>query len=227
MNLEYNIYCDESCHLENDSSNVMVLGAIWCLKEKRVEICERIKEIKESNGINRLAEIKWNKVSPTNKFFFKQLVDYFFDNDDLHFRGIIIPNKKENFSNKTHDDFYYDMYFDLVKVIFDPQNSYNVYIDIKDTLGNEKVNQLGEVLRNNQYDYEKKIIKKIQQIRSHEIEILGLTDLIIGALSYLHRELKTSETKLYLIDRIKKRSTYSLVQSTLYKEEKFNVFICK
>src|ERR1700722_11096356 len=26
-----NVYCDESCHLEHDQSNFMVLGAIWCL----------------------------------------------------------------------------------------------------------------------------------------------------------------------------------------------------
>lgn len=34
----YNVYCDETCHLENDGINVMVLGAVWCpqsrLKEK-------------------------------------------------------------------------------------------------------------------------------------------------------------------------------------------------
>ena len=26
----FNIYCDESCHLEHDRQQVMVLGAIWC-----------------------------------------------------------------------------------------------------------------------------------------------------------------------------------------------------
>lgn len=28
-----NIYCDESCHLENDESDIMVLGAITCPDE--------------------------------------------------------------------------------------------------------------------------------------------------------------------------------------------------
>ena len=31
MSETYNIYCDESCHLENDDKPVMLLGAIWCL----------------------------------------------------------------------------------------------------------------------------------------------------------------------------------------------------
>ena len=30
----FNVYCDESCHLEHDRQKVMVLGAIWCPLEK-------------------------------------------------------------------------------------------------------------------------------------------------------------------------------------------------
>ena len=32
---EYNLYCDESCHLEHDDSDVMVLGALIIPKDKR------------------------------------------------------------------------------------------------------------------------------------------------------------------------------------------------
>lgn len=31
---EYNLYCDESCHLEHDDSDVMVLGALIIPKDK-------------------------------------------------------------------------------------------------------------------------------------------------------------------------------------------------
>ena len=34
MSTTYNVYCDESCHLENDGQKAMVLGAIWCPLEK-------------------------------------------------------------------------------------------------------------------------------------------------------------------------------------------------
>ncbi len=30
MSQVFNIYCDESCHLEHDREKVMVLGAVWC-----------------------------------------------------------------------------------------------------------------------------------------------------------------------------------------------------
>ena len=33
-----NIYCDESCHLQNDKEPVMVIGAVYCPIEKKEEI---------------------------------------------------------------------------------------------------------------------------------------------------------------------------------------------
>lgn len=35
MNGTYNIYCDESCHLEHDRQKAMVLGGIWCPYDNR------------------------------------------------------------------------------------------------------------------------------------------------------------------------------------------------
>ena len=69
------------------------------------------------------------------------------------------------------------------------------------------------------------MIRNIQQVRSHEVELIQLADLLAGAVCYLHRGLKTSATKLGLIERIQQRSGYSLQKSTLYKEDKTNVFI--
>jgi hypothetical protein len=34
MTQVFNVYCDESGHLEHDPLGVMVLGAIWCPQEK-------------------------------------------------------------------------------------------------------------------------------------------------------------------------------------------------
>jgi len=227
---EYNIYCDESCHLENDGINTMVLGAMWCPKIKRKEIFTRIREIKENHGLPKNFEIKWNKVSSSKINFYKNLIDYFFDDDDIYFRALVVPNKNElkhDEYNQTHDEFYYKMYFDLLKVIFAPDDSYNIYIDIKDTQSQEKVDKLTEVLRNNRYDFEDKIIRKVQQVDSKEVELLQLADLFIGAVGYVNRGLTTSESKLKLIKRIQERSGYGLMQTTLLRENKTNIFIWK
>ncbi|MFA4828019.1 MAG: DUF3800 domain-containing protein [Thermodesulfovibrionales bacterium] len=223
----FNIYCDESCYLENDGQKVMVLGAIWCLKDKAQEISRRIREKKKEHGLTQEFEIKWTKVSPSKRDFYLDVVDYFFDDDDLHFRALIVPDKsklKHSEFSQTHDDWYYKMYFDMLKVIISPDYRYRVYLDIKDTRGNRKVQKLHEVLSNEKYDFKRSIIEFMQLVHSHDIQILQLADLLIGAISYLNRGLSGNEAKEALIARMKERSGYSLTQTTLYRENKMNLF---
>ena len=61
MSQVFNIYCDESCHLENDGQKVMVLGAVWCLSEKSQEIMVRLREIKKKHHLPEEFEVKWTK----------------------------------------------------------------------------------------------------------------------------------------------------------------------
>lgn len=228
MNTEFNIYCDESCHLENDKQKSMTLGGIWIPIGKRLEITKRLREIKEQHGLSKHYEMKWTKVSPSKELFYKNIIDYFFDDEDIHFRCVVIPEKKMLNHEKykqTHDDWYYKMYFHMLKVILRPNEKYNIYLDIKDTLGKEKIVQLHKVLSHSLYDFNQNIIKKVQLIRSHESDILQIVDLLIGAIGYFHRGLKTSSTKQALIERIMQRSGYSLVKNTLFKEDKLNILI--
>jgi hypothetical protein len=51
MTRVFNVYCDESCHLENDRQKAMVLGAVWCPMEKTREIAVRIREMKAGQGL--------------------------------------------------------------------------------------------------------------------------------------------------------------------------------
>ena len=223
----YNVYSDESCHLEHDSQQVMILGAVWCPLEKSKEIAVRLREIKVKHGLKSNFEIKWSKVSKAKIQFYLDLVDYFFDHADLHFRALIIPDKTKldhDRFEQTHDVWYYKMYFNLLKVILNPNNAYRFYIDIKDTRGGEKIAKLKNVLSNSVYDISGTIIERMQIVRSHEVEIIQLADLLIGALSYLNRGLEKSEGKKAVIDRIRKRSGYSLNKSTLFLENKFNIF---
>ena len=234
-----NIYCDESCHLQNDKEPVMVIGAVYCPIEKKEVIFERLYSFKVKHNLipknkkndkdNRpYYELKWNKVSKSKIEYYKDVINYFFDDDDLQFRVLVVSNKTDiNYEkfNHTHDTFYYKMYFGMLKAILNPENSHHIYIDIKDTKSKEKVHKLEQVLRNDKYDYSKEIIKKVQQVRSHEVEILQLTDLLVGATAYVNRGLANSKAKNELINLIKHRSKYSLTKSTLLKERKFNVFI--
>ena len=228
----YNIYCDETCHLENDGINAMVIGAVWCPQEKLREINQRIKRIKIKNGISPTTELKWTKISPAKLDVYKEMVDYFFDDDALHFRAIIIPDKSKlnhEAFHQTHDDWYYKMYFDMLKVILSPWGRYEIYIDIKDTQTFQKAQKLKEVCSNSMYDFSRSVIKRLQPIRSNEIEIMQLVDILIGAVAYQNRvfsdDFVKSQAKLEVIELIKERSNYSLTRTTLVREEKFNLFV--
>lgn len=228
----YNVYCDESCHLEHDCINDMVIGAVWCGQEQIRRANREIREIKEKYGVRSDAELKWTKVAPVKKTLYVEMVNYFFDNPALHFRCVVIPDKSEldhSRFRQTHEEWYYKIYFDMLKGIFSPKDIYEIYIDIKDTHSNQKVKKLEEVSRNSIYDFRGKSIRRIQPIRSEEVQLIQLVDILIGAVMYQNRIFpvthKKSETKLALIDLIKQRSGYKLTKSTLLREDKFNIFV--
>lgn len=228
--MKYNIYCDESCHLEHDGINVMVLGSVWCPKEKLKDINKRLKAIKTRNNSSLSMEMKWTKISPGKLNQYVDVVNYYFDNDDIHFRAVVIPDKtklRHQSFGQTHDDWYYKMYFDMLKVIFSPKDTYEVYVDIKDSNSNRKIKKLKEVCCNSIYDFSQKIIQRFQPVRSEEIEIMQLVDILIGAVGYENRKFpenfQKSSAKQNLVELIKKRSGYTLKKTTLLREEKFNL----
>jgi hypothetical protein len=228
MPVVFNVYCDESCHLEHDRQKTMVIGGVWCRVDKAKEIAIRLREIKELHGLNPKFEVKWTKVSQAKLPFYQQLVDYFFDDDHLHFRALVVPDKallKHDEYGQDHDTWYYKMYFDMLKTIFAPDASYRVYLDIKDTRGASKVQRLHEILCNNERDFSREIIQRVQLVHSSEVEHLQLADLLIGAVSYANRDLATSSAKVALVERFRKRSGYALTRSTLLREEKVNLFV--
>lgn len=228
--MQYNIYCDESCHLENDHQKVMVLGAIKCDKNYKKQISNEIKKIKEKHNINKVCEVKWTKVSSNKIDMYKELITYFFNNEHLSFRAIIVNKEKlkhQSF-NQTHNDFYYKVYYQLLSRIVVPNNENYIYLDIKDTKGAKKCKKLKEILANGIYDFDMNHIKNVQNINSKESEILQLADIIIGAISYTNREMEKnknhSEAKQQIVNLIMKKSNYNLKQSTFLSEEKFNLF---
>ncbi len=228
MNRMFNIYCDESCHLENDGQKVMVLGAVWCSREKVPEVSHRIMEIKARHGI--YFEVKWTKISPAKEHFYLDLLDYFFDDDDLHFRSLIVPDKsllRHTEFGQSHDDWYYKMYFDLLKVILEPDSRYCIFLDYKDTQGGFKAAKLHEVLCNNMYDFSRQIVSRLQTVRSDEVQLIQLADILTGIISYANRRLESSRTKLALVNRMRERSGYSLTMTTLFQEKKTNLLVWK
>ncbi len=228
MSQTFNVYCDESCYMEHDGLGVFVLGAVWCPAEKVREVAVRLREIKVAHGMAPDFEVKWNKVSPSQAHFYADVIDYFFDDDDLHFRTVVAPDKmllRHADFGQTHDDWYYKMYYQLLIQLLQPGSAYRVYLDVKDTLSAAKVEKLSAVLSTSVYDFSREIIQRVQAVRSHEVELLQLADLLTGMVSYAHRGLSSSPAKKVLVERVRERSGFQLTKSTLLREDKFNVFV--
>jgi hypothetical protein len=225
-----NIYCDESCHLENDGQKSMVLGAITCPRDKAREIAVRLRELKQESGLSRHMEVKWTSVSPAKLDFYRHWLDYFFDDDDLTFRALIIPEKSaldHGRYGQSHDDWYWKIYFDMIKAVLNEEHRYRIFLDLKDTLGGKRVEKLHEVLSNSLYDFNREIVSSVQLVHSHEIEQMQLADLLIGVLSYKARGFSSSLAKLSLVERFQERSRLSLQKSTLLSARKVNLLFWK
>jgi len=222
-----NIYCDESCHLPSDHMKSMVLGALCCFKSKVEDHKAQINGIKEKHGIPRHFEMKWSKISPAQLNFYLDIINWFFDSPTLWFRGWIIPDKSildhDSFA-QTHDDWYYKMYFYLLRNLIDKKYAFHIYLDIKDTRSRLKLTKLQEVLQNANYDFDRNIVKKMQHVHSHQVDLLQVADILIGALSYKARGLEQSQAKLEVIELIKSRTGMSLENNSLISDKKFNIY---
>jgi hypothetical protein len=221
-----NVYCDESCHLANDRQRTMALGAVWCPLDDIQTATERIREIKVKHGLRPLSEVKWTKLSPGNLSLYLDLLDYFMDAEALNFRCLIAnkANLQHATYGQTHDDWYYKMYFTMLQVILEPHASFRIYLDIKDTRSASKVSHLHSVLANNLYDFSRDIVTRVQTVRSHEVELLQIADILIGSISAANRGNIESPAKRAFVERIRQRSGYSLTRSTLLREKKVNIF---
>jgi hypothetical protein len=223
----YNIYCDESCHLENDREPVMLLGAVWCPKEEAGALALELRQLKEKH--NAKGELKWTKVSKSRMAFYEEVVEWFFARPSLHFRALVVQHKErlnhEQFNKGSHDAFYYKMYFSLLNKILSPDLKYNIYLDIKDTRGRQRLKLLREVLCNNVHDFTSEMIGHIQNIHSGEVELMQVTDLLLGAVGYRQRGKAGSAEKAALVQRIEKVHRRDLLHSTSLSEQKLNLFL--
>jgi hypothetical protein len=223
----FNVYCDESCHLEHDGVPVMAWGAVSCPADAIRAVTEEVRALKSAHGMGSSFEAKWTKVSPAKSDFYLALIDLFLADDRLRFRGLVVPDKgrlDHTRFDQSHDDWYYKMYFTMLRPIFCAPHRYRIYLDVKDTRGGPKTRKLHEVLANSLYDFNRESIERVQQVRSHESELLQLADLLIGALTYANRDLASSPAKTAIIARLREAlGPDSLTRTSTFAATKFNI----
>ncbi|MCK9163318.1 MAG: DUF3800 domain-containing protein [Bacteroidales bacterium] len=221
----FNLYCDESCHLENDNMPYMIYGYV-SIASNQIQLAKKqIKQIQLDYNFD--GEMKWNNVCSKTFPFYSEIINYFFSNDML-FRAVVV-DKNQIDNNRplySFNDFYFRMYYQLLHHKTDMENTYNVYIDIKDTRSQGKLHELKKILKYNSS------INNFQFINSKESIFVQLADLLMGAINYQLRIEKGNlegkvEAKLKIIEKIKSHTQLTLNKSTSKDFHKFNLFfIC-
>lgn len=215
----YNIYCDESTHVENDGQPYMILAYISTPYHLLKMHNKNIREMKMEHFYR--GEMKWSSISKSQYPFYNKLIDYFFSNDELNFRAIVIDKSQLNHKkyNQDHNTFYDKMYYQLLNKKIYPDFHYNIYLDIKDTNSYVKARSLKKYLER---DYNN--IRNLQIIRSYESELMQLSDVLMGAINYKLRGLNKVTAKNNIIEKIEKLRCKPLTMQTKEAETKFNLF---
>lgn len=226
---EINIYCDESCHLEHDGQRAMVFGCLRYPKKSVRDLSISIRELKKKHHIYPYAETKWQTVSYSKENFYLDLLDLFLNTKKLNFRAVVFQNKDlhklehNRFKNQTYEDWYYKMFYLTIEKIMRYTHSYYIYLDKKNTNSSEKIKRLKMYLQRTAN------VKNIQNVLSHQSELIQLTDFLTGIVSYANRDYikfpTANKTKIKLVEKLKKETNSSLILPTPKKAEKFNLFM--
>lgn len=223
----YSIFCDESCHLQFDNSDVMCIGAIIIPDEYLDTYKKKIKCIKSKYGI--IHELKWNTVSRTHLAMYDEILRLFFASP-ISFRSILIKNKSNIQAHSMPADEYNQFYYSVIERLirfsirhnYDKVNSYRVFLDLKDNHGKIKLASIHAELINKIGTDD--IIRSMQNIRSHESQFIQLADILIGAITYRARGLCGSEAKMYIVKLIEELSGYQLDEGTEPGDTKFAIY---
>lgn len=223
----YSIFCDESCYLQFDSSDIMCIGAIIVPETDLNTYKSELKRIKRKYGI--LHELKWNTVSRTHIAMYDEILRLFFDSS-MVFRSVLIKNKSNIQAHSLGRDEYNRFYYSVVERLIrfsirhtsSNINSYRVFLDLKDNNGKIKLatihSELISMIGTNDE------ILSFQNIRSHESQFIQLADIIIGAITYRARRLNGSEAKLHIVKLIEGLSGYNLNEGTEPGDDKFVIY---
>src|SRR5262249_46561583 len=102
----------------------MVLGALKMPLELAPIVADQVRDIKAQHGLHGAAELKWGKVSPRWVAVYEDLIDYFFVDQALGFRGVVAHKVDLDHARfaQTHDDWYYKMYYQLLSNLLESQH---------------------------------------------------------------------------------------------------------
>lgn len=236
---DFLLYSDESCPLEFDGNDLMAIGFIYCPHSSKTEIFNELRKLKINHGIDSRIEVKWTKVSLKRLDYYKAVIDYFYNRNDIGIRILLANNKSKlnhhKYNKGSYREWYYKMYYFLLDRVIDENYKYFMMFDQKEKETLYRLKEVKRRLKNhkNNYSIQKKFDFEIKQINSKESELIQILDLFLGAVTYRNRKLynKIFDTKKELnakdkiIDYIEGKYNNILNKKTSPYETKFNLFL--
>jgi hypothetical protein len=224
--MDFEVYCDEANPdlLTSAKPRVryLMIGSLWLPSELRGQLKDQILELRERH--QAWGEIKWSKVSPNRQHFYLDLIDLFISHgQELRFRCIAVDRTQVNLSLHQNDSElgFYKFYYQLLHHWIWDFNSYRIFCDIK---SNRDPKRLNDLIRCLSYSNLSSKVDSIQSLSSHEVVLIQLCDVLLGAAgSRVNGTLHQGTSKDRLVQRLEARLGHSL-GPTRRGEEKFNIF---
>jgi len=189
------LYCDESRHLPHDREPFLLLGLLACPAERARALNAELTALWKTHGQPQHFEAKWTKVSPGKLDFYRAVLEWFIAAEGVTFRCLALPDKQRLYAalpEESRDFLYYRLYYQFLRGALEPENRYRAFLDLKDTRGREKIAELKSRLAADADDV--RALQSLQHIRSHEVRLLQVTDLLLGAVGFARRPVAEKES---------------------------------
>lgn len=223
--MNFEIYCDESgleALTDKNAHLFTAIGGIWMPSNYRFIFKDKLKIIKNKHKV--FGELKWNKFSPASFDLYKEVIDYFFQTEQLRFRVILVEvSKVDNykFNDKDVELGFYKFYYQLLHHWIFDFNNYTIFLDLKENRDKGRLKQLEACL-----DYANLTsgIERVQGLPSDESLGIQMADILTGLTNAKFNNKTTSQAKSNLIRYVEETYLGKPIKPTGKWDEKFNVF---
>lgn len=221
------INCDENrpdlFNSEKQYDDYLLIGGLKLLAEDRQIVKSEILKVRRKYKIN--TEFKWKKVSFKKLEFYKKLIDLYFNfSNRLRFRCIAVDVSKidlERYHDNDAELGFYKFYYFLFNNWIIDDNVYRIFTDLKTNRDMNRLSSLQSCLNNSNFY---SIINSVQALPSKQVDILQLTDLILGITgAKLNNSISQDTAKFELIKHFEMKLGFTIAP-TSKDTIKFNVF---
>ncbi len=221
---DFNVYCDESRHTSDPTQPYMVIGAVRCPRELKHELVGQIHRMQARH--NAHGELGWKRVSPNKQAFYQELIALFANTPNLQFRCLVANRNELNHAQFNDGDSelgFYKLYYQMLVHWLQPGHTYHIYLDWQQNKSQRRFHDLSAVLKNKLKG--RAAIACLEPVTSDNLPLLGLADVMIGAVGYAWNHFSGSACKLDICERVRAAGGLdSLAQGTMPSANKLNIF---